>query len=170
MAEIAGLLRSRTAPSAARERLFLGMEVVDQAYALEVGLVREILRIPRIYSLPKVPAFLKGVLDLRGAILPVVDFRERLGYGPVDLKKGRVVVASIGSTAVGLLVDAVVEVFAVPEEELKSPPPMVKGQKLEFIEAMVKRESRLYLVLAARSLFSAQEFASLEGAAWSKKT
>lgn len=169
MSEIAGLLRSRVAPSAEKERLFLGMEVVDQAYALEVGLVREILKIPRIYSLPKVPAFLKGVIDLRGTILPVVDFRERLGYGPVDLKKGRVVVASIGSAAVGLLVDAVVEVFSVLEGELKPPPSMVKGQRLEFIEAMAKREARLYLVLAARSLFSAQEFASLEGAAWSKK-
>ena len=53
------------------EVLFLGFSVGDQSYAVRIPSVREILKVPRLYSLPKVPAFVKGVMDLRGQILPV---------------------------------------------------------------------------------------------------
>jgi purine-binding chemotaxis protein CheW len=168
--EAPSLFQGRKEKTSEEAHLYLGMTVESQSYALAVESVREILKIPRIYSLPKVPAFLKGVIDLRGAILPVVDLRERLGYGPVDPKRGRVVVAVIGNTPVGFLVDAVVEVFSAVPGDLQPPPPMIRQQDLRFIEAMVRQEERLYLILHPPALFSPEEFASLERRTWSKAT
>ncbi|MEW5764670.1 MAG: chemotaxis protein CheW [Acidobacteriota bacterium] len=168
MADAPSLFQAKKEKPSQEARLYLGMTVETQSYALAVESVREILKIPRIYTLPKVPAFLKGVLDLRGTILPVVDLRERLGYGPVDPKKGRVVVAVIQNTPVGFLVDAVVEVFSAAPGDLKPPPDMIRQQDLRFIEAMVRQEDRLYLILQPTVLFSPEEVASLERRTWSK--
>jgi purine-binding chemotaxis protein CheW len=152
---------------AEEEGLFLGFVVGDEAYAVEVGLIKEILKIPRIYSLPKVPSFVKGVIDLRGAILPLMDLKERLGLGPVDLKRGRVVVMIPGNKPIGLLVDTVVEVFRTDLKEIKPPPDMFRQPHLKFIRGMVRVGEQLYLIMNPRELLTPQEFSTLESHAWS---
>lgn len=151
---------------AEEERLFLGFVVGDEAYAVEVGLIKEILRIPHIYSLPKVPSFVKGVIDLRGAILPLMDLKERLGLGPVSLKKGRVVVMTPGNKPIGLLVDTVVEVFRTDLRDIKAPPDMFKQPHLQFIRGMVKIGEQLYLIMNPKLLLTPQELSSLENHTW----
>ncbi len=150
------------------DRLFLGFAAGTQAYALEVSSVREILRIPKITSLPKVPSFVKGVIDLRGAILPVLDLRERLGLGTVDPKKGRVVVMLPGgSQALGLLVDSATEVFSAPPEDVLPPPEALRRPQLTFIEALLRTPAELYLLLKPDTLLTPKEFEALESHAWS---
>ena len=148
------------------ERLFLGFTVGDQAYATEVFLIKEILKIPRIYSLPKVPAFVKGVIDLRGSILPLIDLKERLGLGSVNLKKGRVIVMIPGNRPIGLLVDAVIEVFRTVPKEIKPPPEMFHQPHLQFIRGMVRVGEQLYLILNPKELLTPQEFSTLENHNW----
>ena len=151
------------------ERLFLGFTVGGQSYALEVSGVREILGISKITSLPKVPAFVKGVIDLRGAILPVLDLRERLGLGTVDLKKGRVVVmVPGGSQPLGLLVDAATEVFKAGPNDILPPPDAIRRPQLSFIESIVRTPGQLYFLLRPKSILTAKEFQSLEARPWSE--
>jgi purine-binding chemotaxis protein CheW len=154
---------------AEEELIFLGFTAGTQAYALGVFAVREILRVPRIYSLPRVPAFVKGVIDLRGAILPVIDFKERLDLGSVDPQKGRVVVVVIGSTSVGFLVDTVEEVFRSAPDQIKPPPKMFDKPHLQFIDGMVRFGDRLYLLLNPPDLLTPQEVDTLETQSWSPK-
>lgn len=148
------------------ERLFLGFSVGDQAYSTEVSLIKEILKIPRIFSLPKVPAFVKGVIDLRGSILPLIDLKERLGLGSVSLKKGRVIVMIPGNRPIGLLVDTVVEVFRTVPKEIKPPPEMFNQPHLKFIRGMVRVGEQLYLILNPKELLTPQEFSTLENHNW----
>ena len=148
------------------EVLFLGFAVGDQAYAVRIPSVREILKVPRLYSMPKVPAFVKGVMDLRGQILPVVDLKERLDLGSVDLKKGRVVVLNAGKTALGFLVDQVREVFSVAPSALKSAPEVFHQPQMAFIEGMVRSGEALYLLLEPASVLTPREMKTLEAQAW----
>jgi purine-binding chemotaxis protein CheW len=150
----------------APERTFLGFAVGDQSYALDVAAVREILRIPRIYSLPKVPVFVKGLVDLRGEILPLMDLKERLGLGGVDTKKGRIVVMLPGAKPLGLLVDAVLEVFRVKADDIKPSPEMPASENLEFLEGIVKVGENLYMLLKARDLLTPQELKALVRQPW----
>lgn len=154
----------------APDRLFLGFAAGDQSYAIEVAFVREILRIPKIHSLPKVPAFVKGVIDLRGAILPVLDLRERLGLGVVDQKRGRVIVMMPGgSQTLGLLVDSATEVFAAAPHDILPPPEALRQPHLAFIESVLRTPSKLYLLLKPETLLTPKEFQALESGAWSKR-
>ena len=150
------------------ERLFLGEFIVgDEAYAVEVSLIKEILKIPRIYSLPKVPSFVKGLIDLRGVILPLMDLKERLELGPVDLKKGRVVVMIPGNKPIGLLVDTVVEVFRTDLKGIRPPPDMFRQEHLQFIKGMVRVGEQLYLIMNPKDLLTPQELSTLENQQWS---
>lgn len=167
MAQFASLFQlKKERHQAEEERLFLGFTVGEQSYATEVSLIKEILKIPRIFSLPKVPAFVKGVIDLRGAILPLIDLKERLGLGSVNLKKGRVIVMVPGNRPIGLLVDTVVEVFRTVPKEIKPPPEMFRQPHLQFIRGMVRVGDQLYLILDPRELLTPQEFSSLESQVW----
>jgi purine-binding chemotaxis protein CheW len=159
------LKRERAKPE--EERLFLGFTAGDQAYATDVAAVREILRIPRIYTLPKVPSFVKGVIDLRGVVMPVLDLKERLGMGPVDLKKGRVIVVVPGNKPLGILVDTVVEVFRTSPKAILPPPEMLEEGQLGFIEGMVRVDAHLYLVLNSRTMLTPREFKTIESRTWS---
>ena len=152
------------------ERLFLGFTAGGQAYALEVSAVREILRIPKITSLPRVPAFVKGVIDLRGTILPILDLRERLGLGSVDPKKGRIVVMLPGgSQPVGLLIDAATEVVKAAPGDILPPPEAIQAPQLAIIEAVLRAPGQLYLLLRPESVLTKKEFQVLEAQPWSDR-
>ena len=150
--------------------LFLGFGVHDQFYGLGIFAVKEILKIPEIFSVPKAPAFIKGVMDLRGVIIPVLDFKERLGFGPVDLSKGRVVVAILNKKLLGLLVDKAEEVFHAKTKEIKAAPEMFNDSKNGFIEGMVHLKEKMYLILNPGRLLTSREQTTLENRTWTKES
>ena len=152
--------------AAADETLYLGFTAADQAYALPIAVVREILRIPRIHTFPKVPPFVKGVVDLRGAILPVVDLRERLGLGTVDRAKGRILVLVPQTQPMGLLVDRAVEVFPCDGEVMKPTPDLLQQAPVPFLAGLVPRGEVLYYVLDPGLLLTPKEFETLETHPW----
>ena len=148
------------------ERLFLGFTAGDQAYAVAVEAVREILRVPKIFTLPRVPAFVKGVFDLRGVIVPALDLKERLGLGAVEPKRGRIIVVVPGNKPLGVLVDTVVEVFRTVQEEILPPPEMLDSAQIGFINGMVRTRDHLYLLLDPKTVLTPKEFRTLETRSW----
>jgi len=152
--------KPQAAPDA--EELYLGFVVAGQDYALPISCVREILRVPKVHAFPKVPAFVKGVIDLRGAILPVLDLKERLGLGAVDRAKGRVIVLVPNHQPMGLLVDRAVEVFPCPGGLLKPTPDLLRKAPVPFLAGIISREQTLYYVLDPKLLLTPREFEVLE--------
>ncbi|MCI4397888.1 MAG: chemotaxis protein CheW [Acidobacteria bacterium] len=150
------------------EALYLGFAVAGQDYALPIGCVREILKVPQIHAFPKVPSFVKGVIDLRGAILPVVDLKERLGLGAVDRAKGRIIVLVPNHQPMGLLVDKAVEVFPCPGELLKPKPDLLSKAPVPFLAGIISREGTLYYALDPKLLLTPREFEVLETHEWAK--
>lgn len=132
--------------------------VGDEEFGVEILEVREINRMMEITRVPHAPDFVEGVINLRGQVIPVVDLRKRFGLSAVARdKSARIVVVELGDRVVGFLVDSVSEVLRVPRGLVEPPPPIVGGIDAAYIEAVVKLEDRLLILLDLRKLLSRGE-------------
>ena len=114
-----------------------------------------------ITRVPQAPAHVRGVHNLRGAILPVLEVRTRLGLSPATLSpSSRIVVAESRSKRIGLLVDGVHQVIRIPESSLEPPPAEVKSRLSEHVVGMVPAHERLALLLSLDKLLFLPELAS----------
>ena len=138
--------------------------VGDEEFGVEILDVREINRMMEITRVPHAPDFVEGVINLRGQVIPVVDLRKRFGLGTIERdKNARIVVVELGDKVVGFLVDSVSEVLRVPRSVVEPPPPIVGGIDSEYIEAVVKLDDRLLILLDLQRLLTKTEAQELEG-------
>ena len=117
-------------------------------YGVDILSVHEILRYPEMTRLPNTPKFIKGVINLRGNVLPVVDVRLRFGFpkGKItDLT--RIIVVETGGKQVGLLVDNVYQVVRIPVANVDSPSELIIGVSEEFISGIGRLKDRLIVLL-----------------------
>jgi purine-binding chemotaxis protein CheW len=130
--------------SQAREegaRVLLGcFEAAGRVVAIDVAELREVVRWTPPTPLPGAPALVEGVIDLRGALVPVVDLGRALGGEPaVPGRRTRIAVAEVAGLVVGLVVDAAVEILAVEGSALGDPPPLARAPGGEATLAVVRR-------------------------------
>lgn len=141
-------------------------ELGDEHYGLDIARVIEIIRQQPITAVPQSPVFVKGVMNLRGRIIPVVDLRSRFGMPAVGpTKDTRIVVADSSSARVGLVVDAVSEVLIVPAASLEQTPNIAAGVETEYLRGIAKLDDRLILLLEIDGLFQIEDQSPLAGAA-----
>jgi purine-binding chemotaxis protein CheW len=141
-------------------------ELADEHYGLDIAKVFEIIRHQPITAVPRSPHFVKGVINLRGRIIPVVDLRERFGMPPVEpTKETRIVVAESAATRVGLIVDSVSEVLLVPYEAVEATPEVAAGADAEYLRGIANLGDRLVLLLELAGLFGIEDRRALAGAA-----
>lgn len=132
--------------------------VGGEEFGLDVFQVHEILRYQEPTPMPKSPAFVEGVLDVRGTLVPVVDLRKR--FEAHDLRYDddtRIVLVDFQGERLGLVVDAVSEVMRVAETAVAPPPQYVKGLAAEFIRGIVRMDARLVVLLDLDKILSSQE-------------
>ena len=134
-----------------------------EEFGLDVFAVHEILRHQPVTPVPKAPAFVEGVIDVRGTLVPVIDLRRRfeLPEAAVDADT-RVVLVEFGGERLGLVVDAVTEVLRVPETAVSLPPRYFKGLAAEFLRGIVRLEKRLVVLIDIERILSSQERIALE--------
>ncbi len=137
---------------------------VDQAeYGLEILYVQEIGRLPQITKLPKTPSFIKGVIDLRGIIIPVLDLRDKFGLISKQYsEKTRVIIIEISDKKLGIVVDNVSQVIRVPESSIAPPPPITNNLSSEYVEGVARLEGRLIVLLKTSDLLSSNEIRQLD--------
>jgi purine-binding chemotaxis protein CheW len=141
-------------------------ELADEHYGLDIAKVFEIIRHQPITPVPRAPAFVKGVINLRGRIIPVVDLRDRFGMIDVEpTKETRIVVAESSSTRVGLIVDSVSEVLLLPIDAVETTPGVAAGADAEYLRGIAKLGNRLVLLLELDGLFAPADQTALAGAA-----
>jgi len=134
--------------------------VIDEVeYGVDILSVHEILRIPEITRLPNTPPFIKGVINLRGNVLPVVDVRNRFGFpkGKItDLT--RIIVIETSDKQVGLLVDNVHQVVRIPDSHVDPPSDLLEGVSEEFILGIGRLKDRLIVILnTSNIIFEGEE-------------
>ncbi len=120
----------------------------DVEYGIDILSVHEILRIPSLTRLPNTPEFIKGVINLRGNVIPVVDARIRFGF-PVAAETDltRIIVIQTGEKKIGLMVDNVHQVVRIPERNVDEPSKMIEGVSEEFIYGIGRLSDRLIVIL-----------------------
>lgn len=147
-----------------RERIQLCSFIVGgDEFALEIMKIREIINPLPIRPVPRSPEFVEGVIDLRGAILPVVDLRKRLGLPPAEPGLSRkIIIAALQGRTVGLVVDAVREVLRISPEDVQPPPAVAVGAGGALVSGVCSLGGRILLLLDVDGLLTAEERGDLE--------
>lgn len=149
-----------------KELQVVGFRIGRETFGVPISLVREIVRVPEITSVPNAPDYIEGVINLRGRIIPVVDLRKRFRekVGERD-KKNRIVVAEVEGRLIGLLVNSASEVLRILPSEIEAPQEVFQEGELNYITGVGKLRGRLVILLDLNKILQGGELRSLEDAA-----
>lgn len=130
------------------EMELLSFRVGEQEYSVNIMSVREIRGWSKATPLPHAPSFVRGVINLRGAVLPIVDLAARLGLpSGEDSARNVIIVVHVMDQTLGLLVNAVSDILSIPLKEMQSPPELAADVSRTFIHALTIYEGRMIRVL-----------------------
>jgi purine-binding chemotaxis protein CheW len=120
-----------------------------EEYGIDVRLAQEIIRVGEITQVPRAPDFIKGVINLRGRIIPVIDLKRKLGLGEVSeaSRQSRIVVVKVRDRLVGLLVDGASQVLKVPVASIEAAPEEVVEIDANYLRGVAKLENRLIILM-----------------------
>lgn len=131
-----------------QEDKFLTFFVNKEEFGIEIRHVTEIIGIQNITEVPDMPHYIKGVINLRGKVIPVMDVRLRFGVEERAYDdRTCIIVINIDEQPVGLIVDRVSEVLDIPKSEVEPPPNVKRGESSRFIKGMGKVEDRVKILL-----------------------
>lgn len=143
---------------------FLTFQINSEVYGIEIRYVTEIIGIQPITEVPELSEYMKGIINLRGKIIPVMDVRLRFKKEPVIYNdRTCVIVVEIENISIGLIVDNVSEVLSIPEEEIVEPPDMKSGGN-KYIKGIGKVGNDVKLLLDCERLINEQDLEYLEAA------
>jgi purine-binding chemotaxis protein CheW len=145
---------------------FLTFRIGEEHYGLDLSQTREIIEYSGITSVPLMPNFLRGVINLRGDVVPVIDLAVRLGRAPIDIQKRTcIIVVELDveqqNHVLGLLADAVSEVIDLTDENIEDAPSFGANIRAEFIQGIAKFDNEFVVLLDANKALSIRELAHL---------
>ncbi len=145
------------------ENQLVVFDLANEHYGVDIGAVESIIKLQPITAVPHAPAFVEGVTNLRGTVLPVIDLRKRFGLPAEDpTRDTRIVVVEIEGETVGMVVDAVIEVLRVPEGAVEPPSPLITTVDSTFITGIARVDERLVILLDLGKVLSPNEKADLQ--------
>ncbi len=123
-------------------------DLASEFYGVDIGDVREIIRMQTVTRVPGAPPYVEGIINLRGQVIPVVDLRKRLELVVGEqTNESRIVWVTINEQDVGVIVDAVTEVLRIPISSIEPPSSMVSSVDSDYLRGIAKLESRLIILL-----------------------
>ncbi len=123
-------------------------QLKDEEYGIPVQQVQSIERMMHITRVPKVAKFVKGVMNLRGVVTPIIDLRKRFGIEEVAYTEStRIIIVGVADMEVGLIVDAANDVIDIPEGAIEPPPEVVGTVEVEYLNGVAKLDKRLLILL-----------------------
>lgn len=134
----------------------------DEEYGLEIMAVQEIIGFTHITHVPHLPDFIKGVINLRGTVVPVIDLRLKFGLGQVEYNNHTcVVVVKMEERVMGMIVDVVSEVVNFPDGAVEPAPAFGTNIRADFIKGMGKIGDRLVIIMDIDRVLSNEELAAI---------
>jgi purine-binding chemotaxis protein CheW len=157
-----------SSPDSGTSAQFLTFTLGEEVFAMDIRTVREIIQHGAMTTVPLMPAFVRGVINLRGAVVPVIDLHARFGRAPARITKKTCIVifdaAAHGTTErveLGLLVDAVSEVIDIAAAQIEPPPHFGAALRRDFIRGIGKVGARFVVLLDPDRAFDVDEMAGL---------
>lgn len=144
------------------EGKYLTFILNNEEYGLEILRVREIIGLMDITPVPQVPTYIKGIINLRGKIIPVVDLRLKFGMPEAEYTKETcTIVVDIDNRLMGIIVDTVSEVLDISGEDIEPTPTLGSGIKTDFILGMGKIKGKVKILLDINKVLTVEELATL---------
>jgi len=145
-------------------RQYLSFKLDEEDFALDISKVREVLDFTKITKVPQTPVFMKGVINLRGAVVPVVDLNRKFGIKETQKTVNtRIIIGEVDidgeHTILGVLADSVHEVMELDPEHIDPAPRIGTRMNTEFLDGMGKRDQEFVMILNIDKVFSAEELA-----------
>ncbi len=145
---------------------YLTFHLAGEDYGIEIAFVTEIIGIQNVTDVPDMPDFIKGVINLRGKVIPVMDVRLRFHLPERDYdERTCIVVVDINDTSVGLVVDEVSEVTDIPEDQVEPPPTTGVGKSSRYLKGMGKIDDEVKILLNVEKILYDEELEQIEAAA-----
>jgi purine-binding chemotaxis protein CheW len=136
-------------PASDERRELVSFRAGEQEYCVDIQAVREIRGWTPATPLPQTPSYMCGVINLRGAVLPIVDFKRRLGSEGVEPSARHVIIVThIGTRLVGLLVDAVSDILTVTDEMIQPTPDVACDTVKSFVRGIIAMDGRMISLVA----------------------
>jgi purine-binding chemotaxis protein CheW len=141
---------------------YLAFKLEDEIFAFDISKVREVLEFDTVTKVPQTPEMMKGVINLRGSVVPVIDMRIKFGMGATEKTVNTVIIIieidlDGESTMIGALVDSVNEVMDLDTEHIEPPPNIGTQLNTEFINGMGKQNGEFIIILDIEQIFSSAE-------------
>jgi purine-binding chemotaxis protein CheW len=144
------------------EKQLVVFNLCEESYAIDINMVREIIQMQSITQVPGTPHSLEGVINLRGAVIPVVDLRKKFKLSKANRNKDtRIVVVNCKGQDVGVIVDSVAEVLRIPLDSLEPSSSVFNDEHLEHVQGIVKLENRLVILLDMNQVLSVQDISAI---------
>jgi purine-binding chemotaxis protein CheW len=149
-------------------RQYLTFQLGEEVFALDVSHVREILEFTTVTKVPKTPEYMRGVINLRGSVVPVLDMRLKFGMSMTEKTVNTcIIVVEVSfegeNTIIGALVDSVQEVFELEPDQIEPAPKIGTQLKTEFIKGMGKKDDCFIIMLDIDKVFSSEELSMAQG-------
>ncbi|MDP1658633.1 MAG: chemotaxis protein CheW [Methylotenera sp.] len=155
---------STKSKSAAGE--YLTFVLGDEQYGLEILKVQEIRGYDAVTQIANTPDFIKGVVNLRGKIVPIVDLRIKFHLGKVEYDEFTVVIIlNLNGRVVGIVVDGVSDVMALKEDQIRDVPSLVSNIDTKYIVGLASVETQMFILVDIEQLMSSQEMALMDNVA-----
>lgn len=132
--------------------------VGKEEYGLEILTVKEVIRIREITRIPKAPVFVKGIINLRGDVIPIIDLREKFGLEIQEYTTmTRVIIVEVDGKSIGMVVDSVSQVIRIAQSEVEPPPPLIGGISAEYLRGVGKIGEKLIIMLNIDKILTVDE-------------
>jgi purine-binding chemotaxis protein CheW len=144
----------------------VSFRLANEEYGIEITKVQEIILMGEITRIPQTPEYIKGLINLRSSVIPIVDLRQRFGMTCEDATDTtRIMVVNVEGRTIGIIVDAVSEVLRINHSHIAPPPPTVAALGKEYLTGLVKLEIRLLILLNIDRILSLEETQLVEAVA-----
>src|SRR5665647_336838 len=152
------------------QQQYLTFMLGGETYAMGILAIKEIIEYGNLTEVPRMPHFIRGVINLRGAVVPVIDLSSRFGKQTTKVTRRTCIVIIEVTTGnetqdVGVMVDAVNAVLEIPPQEIEPPPSFGANIRADFISGMGKVNGKFVIILNIHHVLSVDEMASLAGVA-----
>ncbi|MBC5635983.1 chemotaxis protein CheW [Ornithinibacillus sp. BX22] len=145
------------------EKKVIVFQLKDEEFAVSVQQIGSIERIQTITRVPNTAHFVKGVINLRGVVTPIVDLRSRIGIEEAEYTEStRIIIVNLEDMEVGLIVDAANDVIDISTETIEPAPEVIGAVNADYIEGVVKLENRLLILLDLRKVLTNEEINELK--------
>lgn len=152
------IVREVNGSESAQTMQLVTFRLADETYGIEITKVREIILMGEITQIPQAAHYVKGLINLRSTVIPVIDLRAKFGLAESDLTdESRIMVINVSNNTIGIIVDEVKEVLRIRRDQIAPPPPTVASLGREYLQGLVKLDDQLLILLDIERLLGAEQ-------------